>query len=126
MAKDLSDIRGELNVLTTAFKELYVAGASKNMFFEETSEAYSMQTPSVVQNQQVSQSSQGQATRQQSVLRQQKQQGQATRQPTQLNSMGAAGECYKHATKPTNWTTIRLLEYAPRYASARLMIYVKG
>ncbi|GKB91040.1 hypothetical protein Tco_0963312 [Tanacetum coccineum] len=38
MAKDLSDIRGELNVLTTAFKELYVAGASKDMLFQETSE----------------------------------------------------------------------------------------
>ncbi|GJY38143.1 ribose 5-phosphate isomerase A [Tanacetum coccineum] len=112
MAKDLSDIRGELNVLTTAFKELYLAGASKDMFFQETSEDVqeeqqqqqqhqhnlnnlwqslwqsSMQTPRV-QNEQVSQSSQGQATRQQqSVLRQQRQQGQATRQPTQLDSMG--------------------------------------
>ncbi|GKC02485.1 hypothetical protein Tco_0994095 [Tanacetum coccineum] len=38
MAKDLSDIRGELNVLTTAFKELYLTGASKDMFFQETSE----------------------------------------------------------------------------------------
>ncbi|GJY68743.1 ribose 5-phosphate isomerase A [Tanacetum coccineum] len=38
MAKDLSDIRGELNVLTTAFKKLYVAGASKDMLFQETSE----------------------------------------------------------------------------------------
>ncbi|GKB87886.1 DNA-binding pseudobarrel domain-containing protein [Tanacetum coccineum] len=59
MAKDLSDIRGELNVLTTAFKELYLTGASKDMFFQETSED-----------------------------RQQRQQGQATRQPTQLDSMG--------------------------------------
>ncbi|GKA37019.1 eukaryotic translation initiation factor 3 subunit G-like protein [Tanacetum coccineum] len=113
MAKDLSDIRGELNVLTTAFKELYLAGASKDMFFQETSDDVqeeqqqqqqhqhnlnnlwqslwqsSMQTPPGVQNEQVSQSSQGQATRQQqSVLRQQRQQGQATRQPTQLDSMG--------------------------------------
>ncbi|GKA14185.1 ribose 5-phosphate isomerase A [Tanacetum coccineum] len=113
MAKDLSDIRGELNVLTTAFKELYLAGASKDMFFQETSKdeeqqqqqqqqhqhnlnnlwqslwQSSMQTPPGVQNEQVSQSSQGQATRQQqSVLKQQRQQGQATRQPTQLDSMG--------------------------------------
>ncbi|GJW59675.1 hypothetical protein Tco_0109010 [Tanacetum coccineum] len=118
MAKDLSDIRGELNVLTSAFKEIYLAGASKDMFFQETSDDVqeeqqqqqqhqhnlnnlwqslwqsSMQTPpgvqnERVQNEQVSQSSQGQATRQQqSVLRQQRQQGQATRQPTQLDSMG--------------------------------------
>ncbi|GKF12249.1 hypothetical protein Tco_0050175, partial [Tanacetum coccineum] len=47
-----------------------------------------MQTPPGVQNHQVPQSSQGQAIRQQSVLRQQRQQGQATRQPTQLDSMG--------------------------------------
>ncbi|GJS67896.1 hypothetical protein Tco_0682461 [Tanacetum coccineum] len=86
MAKDLSDIRGELNVLTTAFKELYLAGASKDMFFQETSDDVQNER---VQNEQVSQSSQGQATRQQqSVLRQQRQQGQATRQPTQLDSMG--------------------------------------
>ncbi|GKA19216.1 hypothetical protein Tco_0699131 [Tanacetum coccineum] len=111
MAKDLSDIRGELNVLTTAFKELYVARASKNMFFEETSEdeeqqqqqqhqhnlnnlwqslwQSSMQTPPGVQNQNQQVSSQGQATRQQqSLLRQQRQQGQATRRPTKLDSMG--------------------------------------
>nr|GEX48375.1 hypothetical protein [Tanacetum cinerariifolium] len=108
MAKDMCDIRGELNVLTTAFKELYVAGASKDMLFQETSEEVqqhqhnlnnlwqslwqsSMQTPPGVQNQnhQISQSSQGQATRQQqSLLRQQRQQGQATRRPTKLESMG--------------------------------------
>ncbi|GJT78564.1 hypothetical protein Tco_1045289 [Tanacetum coccineum] len=115
MTKDLSDIRGELNVLTTAFKELYVAGASKDMFFQATSDDVhdeqqqqqhqhnlnnlwqslwqsSMQTPPGVQNQnQQNQqvSSQGQATRQQqSLLRQQRQQGQATRRPTKLDSMG--------------------------------------
>ncbi|GKB90150.1 hypothetical protein Tco_0962422 [Tanacetum coccineum] len=88
MAKDLSDIRGELKVLTTAFKELYVAGASKDMLFQETSEDVqdeqqqqqhqhnlnnlwqslwqsSMQTPPGVQNQNQQVSSQGQATRQQ-------------------------------------------------------------
>ncbi|GJV56734.1 hypothetical protein Tco_1457739 [Tanacetum coccineum] len=91
---------------------VYLAGASKDMFFQETSDDVheeqqqqqqrqhnlnnlwqslwqsSEQTP-LSSNEQVSQSSQGQATRQQqSVLRQQRQQGQATRQPTQLDSMG--------------------------------------
>ncbi|GKC94714.1 hypothetical protein Tco_1160156 [Tanacetum coccineum] len=101
MAKDLNDIRGELNVLTTAFKELYVAIQR----YEEQQQQHqhnlnnlwqslwqsSMKIPPGVQNQNqhVSQSSQGQATRQQqSLLRQQRQQGQTTRRPTKLDSIG--------------------------------------
>ncbi|PWA59987.1 hypothetical protein CTI12_AA386240 [Artemisia annua] len=35
MAKDLSDLRKEVKFLTTAFKEIYGAGAYKDMIFED-------------------------------------------------------------------------------------------
>ena len=37
MAKDLSDLRGEVKFLKTALKELYGAGAFKDMIFEDVS-----------------------------------------------------------------------------------------